>query len=212
MMNDNVLFRGLSRTADFFTLAAGWWLLLIAVATCVEMVTRKLFNFSLQGVDEVGGYTLAVTSALGFSFTLLARGHTRVDFLLTRLPTGIRAAFNTLAMVTLAAVALFATYRAFDVLKESIEFDSHSTSPLQTPMWIPQSLWFFGYLLFALVATTLASHACVLLFQDRDRLNKVYGPPTLEEEIESETGGIRVNDVKGDLNGSAPPKAAGSAA
>lgn len=196
-MNEHPLFRGLSRTVEAFTLAAGWWLLLIAVATCVEMVTRKLFNFSLQGVDEVGGYTLAVTSALGFSYTLLARGHTRVDFLLSRLPAGLRAFLNTLAMVSLAAVALFAAFRAFGVLSESIEFQSHSTSPLQTPMWLPQSLWFFGYVLFALVAATLAVHACVLLATDRNRLNKVYGPPTLEEEIESETGGIRVVDVKG---------------
>jgi hypothetical protein len=37
------------------------------VATCVEMVSRKLFNYNLQGIDEIGGYTLAVTSAIGFS-------------------------------------------------------------------------------------------------------------------------------------------------
>jgi TRAP-type mannitol/chloroaromatic compound transport system permease small subunit len=194
MTTEHAPFRHLARTADLFTLASGWWLLLIAVATCVEMVSRKLFNFSLQGVDEVGGYTLAVTSALGFSFTLLARGHTRVDFLLGRLPTGPRAFLNMLAMVTLAAVALFASFRAFSVLAESIEFDSHSTSPLQTPMWLPQSLWFFGYLLFALTASAMAGHACLLLVKDRERLNKVYGPPTLEEEIESETGGIRISD------------------
>jgi len=192
MPTDNLFFRSLNRTVEFFTLASGWWLLLIAVATCIEMVTRKLFNFSLQGVDEIGGYTLAVTSALGFSYTLLARGHTRVDFLLSRLPVPLRAAMNALAMVSLSALSLFAVYRAFDVLSESIEFQSHSTSPLQTPMWIPQSLWFFGYVLFALAASGMAVHASMLLFSDPARLNKVYGPPTLEEEIESETGGIRV--------------------
>lgn len=193
-MNKHPLFRGLSQTVEAFTLASGWWLLLIAVATCFEMVSRKLFNFSLQGVDEIGGYTLAVTSALGFSYTLLSRGHTRVDFLLSRLPAGGRAFFNTLAMVSLAAVAVFACYRTYAVLAESIEFDSHATSPLQTPMWVPQSLWFLGYLLFAIVAAVMAVHACVLLVRDRDALNKVYGPPTLEEEIESETGGIRISD------------------
>jgi TRAP-type mannitol/chloroaromatic compound transport system permease small subunit len=177
---------------DAFTLASGWWLLLIAAATCVEMVSRKLFNHSLQGIDEVGGYTLAVTSALGFSYTLLARGHTRVDFLVSKLPVAARAFLNTLAMVTLAAMALFAVYRAFDVLSESIEFQSHATSPLQTPMWLPQSLWFFGYVLLAVTASYMGVHACVLMFTDHDRLNEVYGPPTLEEEIESETGGISV--------------------
>lgn len=192
MPTDNLFFRTLNRTVEFFTLASGWWLLLIALATCIEMVTRKLFNFSLQGVDEIGGYTLAVTSALGFSYTVMARGHTRVDFLLSRLPVPLRATMNALAMISLSALSLFAVYRAFDVLSESIEFQSHSTSPLQTPMWMPQSLWFFGYVLFALAASGMAVHATMLLFSDHARLNEVYGPPTLEEEIESETGGIRV--------------------
>jgi hypothetical protein len=40
----------------------------------------------------------------------------------------------------------------------------------------------------------MALHACWLLVHDRDELNKAYGPPTLEEEIESETGGIRIGD------------------
>ena len=97
---------------------------------------------------------------------------------------------NTLAMVSLAALALFAVYRAFDVLSESIEFQSHSTSPLQTPMWLPQSLWFFGYLLFARCGERawLRMPAMLLFHRQRARLNTVYGPPTLEEEIESETG------------------------
>ena len=81
------------------------------MATCVEMVTRKLFNFSLQGVDEVGGYTLAVTSALGFSYTLLARGaHAGRLPAVAPAAESLRAFLNTLAMVSLAALALFAVY------------------------------------------------------------------------------------------------------
>lgn len=191
-MDDNRVWRGFSALVRFFTLASGWWLIALSVATCVEMVVRKFFGFSLQGVDEVGAYTLAVISALGFSYALLVRGHTRVDFLLSRLPVWLQAALNTLAMATLAAVAVFAAWRAWAVLSESIEFDSHSTSPLQTPLWLPQSLWFTGYVLFAVAAAAMALHACWLLTRDHARLNKAYGPPTLAEEIEAETGGIKL--------------------
>ena len=191
-MDDNRVWRGFSALVRFFTLASGWWLIALSVANCVEMVVRKLFGFSLQGVDEVGAYTLAVISALGFSYALLVRGHTRVDFLLSRLPVWLQAVLNTLAMATLAAVAVFAAWRAWAVLAESIEFDSHSTSPLQTPLWLPQSLWFTGYALFAVAASAMAAHACFLLGRDHARLNRAYGPPTLDEEIEAETGGIRV--------------------
>lgn len=195
-MDEHPLWRGFAAVIRFFTLASGWWLLLLSAATCFEMVARKVFGFSLQGVDEVGAYTLAVIGALGFSYALIVRGHTRVDFLLSKLPTGPRAALNALAMVTLAVVAVFACWRAFAVLAESIEFDSHSTSPLQTPMWLPQSLWFLGYLLFALAAAAMAVHACWLLARDRERLNRTYGPPTLEEEIRAETGGVDVGGAR----------------
>jgi TRAP-type C4-dicarboxylate transport system permease small subunit len=155
------------------------------------MVARKFFRFSLQGVDEVGGYTLAVASAIGFSYTLLKRGHTRIDFLVSRLPATARAALNCLAMVTFAGLALFALYRGWFVLSESIELKSHATTPLQTALWIPQSLWYLGYVLFAGTACVLAADACALFFsREIDLVNEKYGPPTLKEEIEAETGGV----------------------
>ena len=177
--------------ARFIAVAGGYWLMLIAVATCVEVIGRKLFSFSLLGVDEVGGYTLAILAALGFSYALVDRAHTRIDFLIGRLPASVKAGANVLAMVTLAAMAIFAVWRAIDVLKESIEFQSRASTPLQTPLWIPQTFWLAGLAFFALVATALAVHASVLVVRDRGRLNTFYGPPSLEEEIEKEVGTLR---------------------
>lgn len=189
-MPDNLFSRSLAKFVDLGVLAAGWWLIVLSAFTCVEMVARKLFRFSLQGVDEVGAYTLAVISALGFSYTLLTRGHTRIDFLVTRLPAGARAMLNVLAMVSLAALTVFAVWRGYTVVSESIEFQSTSTTPLQTPLWIPQSLWFLGWILFALAACMLAVHACWVFVHDRAAVNRLYGPQTLDEEIAAETGGI----------------------
>lgn len=181
---------GLQRVARFLTLACGWWFIGLSVMTCVEMVSRKLFNYSLQGVDEIGGYTLAVTSAIGFSYALLLRAHTRVDFLLAKLPVGLRAFLNLFAMVSLAGMVLFAVYRCYIVPAESVEFQSVSTSPLQTPLWIPHSLWFLGWVLFAFCAALLAGHATYLFVRDRDELNQRYGPLTLDEEIKAEAGDV----------------------
>lgn len=190
-MPDNLFSRWLGRGVDVLVILSGWWLIAFSLASCFEMVSRKLFAFSLQGIDEVGGYTLAVTSAIGFSYTLVTRGHTRVDFLVSKLPVPVRAMLNWLAMATLAALTLFALYRGSNVLSESIEFQSTATTPLQTPMWIPQSLWLLGYALFAILATYLAVHATVLLLKGRlDDLNRAYGPQTLEEEIEAEAGDV----------------------
>ena len=200
----NPFTRALRGAIEFLTLACGWWFIALSVATCVEMVSRKIFNYSLQGIDEVGAYTLAVTSAIGFSYALLHKAHTRVDFLVSKLPLPLRAFLNLAAMVTLAAMALFAVWRGYIVPSESIEFQSVSTSPLQTPLWIPHSLWFVGWALFATCAAILAGHAAVLFVRDKRELNRQYGPLTLEEEIEAEAGELL---HPGGANAPAPARA-----
>jgi len=190
-MPDNIFSRVLTRLVDSLVLIVGWWLVALSILTCVEMVTRKLFSFSLQGIDEVGGYTLAICASIGYSYTLITRGHTRIDFMIGKLPARARAALNCFAIVTLAAMALFCISRAWVVLSESIEFQSRATTPLQTPMWIPQSAWFIGWSVFTLACVYLAVHAFFLLVKGQDEaLNKAYGPQTLEEEIESEAGEV----------------------
>lgn len=186
-MNGNPIARWAEPVTRLACILCGWWLMVIAAFTCIEIVGRKLFGFSLQGVDEVGAYTLAVVSGLSFAHALVTRAHTRIDFLIVKLSEPVRATLNTLAMVTLALMALFCLWKGAPVLLESLEFKSRSTSPLQTPLWMPQGPWLAGLALFALVATALAIHALVLLLRGRHAsLNLFYGPPTLDEEIARE--------------------------
>ena len=56
------------------TVFGGIFLLLSAVVA-VETVSRKVFNVSLQGADELGGYALAVGSTIAFSLALMGRNH-----------------------------------------------------------------------------------------------------------------------------------------
>ena len=192
----NSFTRSLHGIVEFFTLACGWWLMLLSAATCVEMLGRKVFAFSLQGVDEVGSYTFAVVGAFGFSYALLARGHTRVDFLLSKFTKTQRAVLNCTAMITLAAMAAFFVYRAFEVVAESVELGSTAPTPLATPLWIPQSIWFVGMVLFAVGAVAMAVHSLALLFGNRTRLNRIYGPQSLEEEISTEIAHAGLADAK----------------
>jgi TRAP-type mannitol/chloroaromatic compound transport system permease small subunit len=182
------LARTLHRIVDFFAIACGWWLLGLSALTCVEMLGRKVFGFSLQGVDEIGSYTFAVVGAFGFSYALITRGHTRVDFLLSRFSGTQQAILNFTAMITLAAMGLFFVYRAVDVVSESVALGSTAATPLATPLWIPQSVWLLSYVVFALTALAAAGYAVAALARRNwGVLNRRYGPQTLEEEIESES-------------------------
>jgi TRAP-type mannitol/chloroaromatic compound transport system permease small subunit len=183
----NAAARTLEGVIDVMTLACGWWLIGLSVATCVEMAGRKLFGFSLQGVDEVGGYTYAIVGAIGFSYTLLTRGHTRVDYMVGRLPFRVRAWLNVAATLSLAAFAVFAAYRAGFVVAESVDLGARSQTPLATPLWIPQGAWLAAFVVFA-VAAIAAAVDVVSLARRRDwaEINRRHGPQTMEEEVESE--------------------------
>ena len=188
VLPENRLTSLLHGVIDFTTLGCGWWLIALSAITCLEILGRKFFGFSLQGVDEIGSYTFAIVTGFGFSCALICAGHTRVDFLMSRFPPRGRALLNALAMLALAAMAAFAAYRAGHVLADSRSLVSTAPTPLATPLWWPQSIWFVAYVLFAVTTVYAAVHACLLLVKGQWRtLNSRYGPQTLEEEIAAET-------------------------
>jgi TRAP-type C4-dicarboxylate transport system permease small subunit len=188
--DENPLSRWLGPPARVLALLGGWWLMLLSFATCVEIFGRRFFGFSLQGIDEIGGYTTAVVSSLAFAWALVSKSHTRVDFMLSHLPAAVRALLNALAFALLAGLAVFTTWRGWDVLSDTLEFEARAVTPLGTPLWIPQSLWLAGMLAFAFAAVLYAAHALWLLLVDRARVNRLYGPLTLDEEVELEASAV----------------------
>jgi TRAP-type C4-dicarboxylate transport system permease small subunit len=170
-------------------IACGWALIAICFATLYDIVARRLLAHSVQGVTEVGAYLLAIVSAFGFSSALLQRAHSRVDFLFPRMPPFLIATLNLAAAILLFGLAAISLWQGWHVLDESLLFDSRASTPLQTPMWIPQGLWLTGLAVFAGVTFASAVHATILFVRDRRRLNELYGPLSLEGQIAVETQG-----------------------
>jgi len=210
MTTGNPVARLLAVPARALAILGGWWLLGLSFVTVGEILARKFFGLSLQGVDEIGAYTLAVFSTLSFAWALVNKAHTRVDFMIGRLPAWPRAVLNAAAYLLLAAFAGYAAWRGWHVLEESLEFQARANSPLQTPLWIPQSAWLAGLVAFALAAGALAGHALLLLARPA-RLNALYGPLTLEEEVEAEAGAVLAR-TGGTADGVAPAAAPGTLA
>ncbi|MDO5641745.1 MAG: TRAP transporter small permease [Paracoccus sp. (in: a-proteobacteria)] len=186
MTQDNPVQRALLPLARFGALIAGYGLLALSLMIVAEILLRRFANHSMQGSDEIGGYVLAITAALGFSYTLLERAHTRVEILVERIGPDGAAVMNFLACAGTMVMALFMAWRGFAALAESIRYKSLSGTPLMTPLWQPQSVWVVGLAFFALVASAVAVHAGWLLMRDRAGLNRFYGLKTLEEIIREE--------------------------
>jgi TRAP-type C4-dicarboxylate transport system permease small subunit len=173
---------GLARLA---ALAAGYGVLALAFLVAFEVVARKVFNFSMQGADEIGGYVMAAGVAFSFAYALFERAHTRVDVFYAQVPAALRAPLNLFAMLSLAGMAGFMLYRGVATLQESMEFKSLASTPLQTPLWIPQGIWVAGLALFAFFTTIFALRAMYLLAAGNfGKLNQEMGPRDADDEIE----------------------------
>jgi TRAP-type C4-dicarboxylate transport system permease small subunit len=159
----------------------------LAVVVAVETVSRKLFNVSLQGADELGGYALAVGSTIAFSLALMGRNHIRVDVFHDKFPRAMQAALNWLSIVSLAAFGAFIAWIAFKVIGDTLQYGSTAQTPWATPLIWPQSVWYAGLVTFALVAAGYALRATVLLATKRiDTLNHDFHPKSAKEELKEE--------------------------
>ena len=167
--------------------------LLLSVVVVVETVSRKVFNISLQGADELGGYALAVGSTIAFSLALMGRNHIRVDVFHERFPRGLQVALNWLSIVSLAVLGIFIAWVAFKVIGDTKQYGSTAQTPWATPLIWPQGVWFAGLVTFALVATGYAVRATVLLLTGRlDTLNHDFHPKSAKEELKEELEDLAV--------------------
>ncbi len=161
--------------------------LLLACVVAVETISRKVFNVSLQGADELGGYALAVGSTIAFSLALMGRNHIRVDVFHEKFPRAMQAFLNWFSIVTLASFGVFVAWIATKVITDTLAYGSTAQTPWATPLIWPQAVWYGGLVIFALVATGLALRASWLLLTRRvELLNHDFHPKSAKEELKEE--------------------------
>ena len=186
-MPTNLVSAALGPLARLFALIAGYAVLGLALLITAEVLLRKLFNVSLQGSAEFGGYTLATLAAFGFAYTWLDRSHTRVEILLERLPRSVRRVLDLVSVLSVTGMAVFMAWRGWSAMSESAAYGSLSGTPLMTPLWQPQAVWVLGLVFFALVAAATAVHALVLFATGSPGLAQAYGAKSLGEELKEHT-------------------------
>jgi TRAP-type C4-dicarboxylate transport system permease small subunit len=173
--------------------------LLLSLAVTVETALRKLANFSLQGVDELGGYCLAVGTGLAFAVALASGAHIRIDLVHDRLSKPLRILLNAVAVLTLAVVAAALAWMSWLALSDSIAFNSTAQTPWATPLRVPQAFWLGAMVVFVAVAVMLL----VRLFGDMTRgrwtaIDRELAPRGADKELEEELADLaaRTGEVK----------------
>jgi len=165
----------------------GAMLLLASILICLDVTLRYTISKTLGGADELSGYALAIASAWGFSAALLTRSHIRIDTAYVRVGPRMRAALDLLSLVTLAGFMTLITWHGWGVVKQSWVSGSRSLSDLETPVIIPQALWFAGLVFFVVVALLLLVHSLrALVAGDLPKFFELIGSKSAVAEAEEE--------------------------
>lgn len=185
----------LLRRANALSLGAAWFGGAITLASvlliCFDVIVRKFFGFTTGGADELSGYAFAISTSWSLAFVALHRGNVRVDALYQLFPARISAVLDWLSLVALGVFMVFLTYYASFVVDTSWVQNSAANTPLATPLWIPQGLWFLGLVWMCLVLALMLMRASVALVTgDITTIKDLCGVRSAEEEAqeEAETG------------------------
>lgn len=152
----DALHGALRRANRIVALILGVALLLTVAFILTDVILRKFGWGSLGGSDEVSDYVMAAVASWGLACALLDRAHVRIDVLRQKLAQPSQAAMDIFAMIVTNGVVLLIAWHCWPVLQKTLERGSRANTPLETPLWIPQGIWFSGWLWFALSATLLS--------------------------------------------------------
>jgi len=160
------LLERLRRANALVATGVGVLLVLTAAYILVEIVLRQLGR-SFGGSDEIAGYVMAITASWGLGYALVELAHVRIDLVHRRLPGAGRALLDVVAIAALALTVALVAFQCWPVLEKSLSRGSRANTTLETPLWVPQGLWFGGWLWFAATALIMLVAAVGLLLQRR---------------------------------------------
>ncbi|MGD9136558.1 MAG: TRAP transporter small permease [Desulfobacterales bacterium] len=117
---------------------------LLMVMLLLEVLTRYVLRSPISIADEMGGYLLVCITFMGLAYTWKEKGHVRVSLLVSRLPDKIARVlrFITLILATLFTLPLIKA--CYDLIMDSLLFESRSGSWLRTPLAYPQTILLIG--------------------------------------------------------------------
>lgn len=174
----------------------GILMLLLALAVTAETLLRKFFSVSLGGMDELGGYAMAICAPLAFTVALIERAHIRISLFQVRMSPKAQALTNALSALSLGLLSAYLFYFTWATLLETQSYHSAAQTPWATPLVYPQSVWLVGMGVFAVAAITLSVQAMKLVLRaDWSALNAQFGADTVAEELETELGDLAKREV-----------------
>lgn len=166
----------------------GTLIILSAFLVTIEVFLRKILNVSIGGADELSGYAFGIATTLGFAYALFERAHIRVDALYNLFPSKLKTLSNLVGVILLAGFVGVICAMAWGMVADTLQYGSHSITPMRTPLAIPQIPWLIGWLFFfACCILLIIASLKALIAGDTHEVNRRIGTKTIDEQIEDES-------------------------
>jgi TRAP-type C4-dicarboxylate transport system permease small subunit len=149
---------GPSQIENGSELLCSLFLMAMIVLIAAEAIARNVFATSLQVTDEIGGYLLVAMTFLSMSVAEAHGAFHRVELIQARVGKKVRMISQIVFdLMSLGASALV-TWQLTRLTLNSWRAEDVAPTPLQTPLWLPQSTMAIGMALlcFALLRTIVA--------------------------------------------------------
>lgn len=178
------------RTGSLWLARAGGLLILLTVIlVTIEVLSRQFFGRSNVHATEITGYVMAISTSWAFAYTLMRKAHIRIDALYLKFPVSVRGVLDLVALLSLALFCVLVVGAAFGVAEHSFSGGARANTPLGTPVWIPQALWFLGLVWFSVAVVLMSLRVLLGLIGGHvDEVQWLAGSPTLDEQISDEKG------------------------
>lgn len=175
---------GISRVAVW---VGGLALMLSAFMVTLDVISRKIFNYTISGSDEISGYVFAASTTWAYSYCLLTRSNIRIDAFYNLLSLKPRALLDMLGLFCLLYYIVLLTLNAWTMFTDNVEYLSTAQTTLATPLWIPQIFWVSGLGFFVICLSFLSIFTIISLFRgDWKTINRIAGVKSVQEELTEE--------------------------
>lgn len=124
-----------------------WIIFFLMVMLLAEVLTRYILRSPLSIADEMGGYLLVSITFMGLAYTWKEKGHVRVSLLINRLPGRVVHVLRFITLILATAFTIPLIKACYDLISDSLLFESRSGSWLRTPLAYPQTILLIGAIL-----------------------------------------------------------------
>jgi len=132
---------------------SGVMLVLMELLILVEIVGRKIFNWSTLMADEYSAYFFCAMF-LGLGYTLVEGRHVRISIIISRLRPAALRILNAACLFIGTVLMGYATYYLGVLTWKNFQTHAIALTPRATPLFIPQAVVFLGTLLLTITLLT----------------------------------------------------------